>query len=765
MKLPQILLWLAVAGLTLPLAETLEAQQAAVTSANVVPADSDEGAAVVHLTDVDELKEEDISLGALVNKEKSDQYVVPELRKKTVTGQKRDWYVALTVGNLILFGENSVPLLVKGVPKETVRFQKTGLSARAPSDAGFEVCQQKQLFIVLENPAGFSYPEVRMRLRFENHEVCEAIPDKSAALAPPVKAAAESRAASSGNAASCEDPSTWVAFAVPQYAPVTLRINAPDAWFRDSQTDFPRAAKRKGVLTLHFKGHSGDPRQPVVYEQSMPLEVQFRPSDTSLFRNLLRVAGWLLVGALLALGLRVAIPNYHRKEALKEQLADAEKAMRSISVESALQVLLKVDRASLDQLRRSAWIIGPGFSDLATRIEQGIATLQRKLQHTRRLDTARGRRQTLLDQAVSPTRLAAIDRQLDAACEALLRDQLSDQDWVLVQQRLESADKLLAEPTQEEKDAFRALLVQRWTSLSAFFGRDNRKLKVPPSLKDIEAAFPPEDALPEAGDDGTAWIEAIGPVRADVQISALEVLRDFLFLAPSASAEAKQKLKELLLNPSQPDLEDAKLLIRRVSEGVDVERIKQALRACEAAIEITPQSVNASEKTHLALRFRNSTFNSSGARLSVRCEWLFKPGEGSKAQQALHEFGWEIFHCFPEETPSWDVTVRFYVAGSPLREEQAVPGAEQKNQPDAPLVEYKRTIRLSNRGLDWGNRLERIIPEAVQVGAALLVPLATLAVTQADQGTSGRWWELIGVGFGSEMIRSILTGAKPSQPT
>ena len=51
--------------------------------------------------------------------------------------------------------------------------------------------------------------------------------------------------------------------------------------------------------------------------------------------------------------------------------------------------------------------------------------------------------------------------------------------------------------------------------------------------------------------------------------------------------------------------------------------------------------------------------------------------------------------------------------------------------------------------------------EALQLGA-LLVPLATLAVTQAGQGSGGSWWELLRVGFDSETIRDILT-CKPEQ--
>jgi len=59
---------------------------------------------------------------------------------------------------------------------------------------------------------------------------------------------------------------------------------------------------------------------------------------------------------------------------------------------------------------------------------------------------------------------------------------------------------------------------------------------------------------------------------------------------------------------------------------------------------------------------------------------------------------------------------------------------------------------------DWGGKAERIFPEALQIGAALLVPLAALAVTQSEQGTTGQWWQLVALGFNSEVIRGILTG-------
>ena len=725
----------------------------------IVPASSDEAAVSFRITDLDALTARDITLGALTSTANPNHHIVPVLRKADVAGAAKDWTVSLVVGNLIPFGESTVPVLIRGEAKRTLRFQKPGLIARAPAGTTFDVKEGQPLFVVLENPTAFAYANVRARWRFHHTEVCSATVDAPAASATPQAAAR------------CEDPATWIAFRVDQHAPVTLRVTPAAEWFRDDQTGFPRAAKRSGMLTLRYTGEGPSPR---VYEQSLPLEVQFNPGDASAFRNLLRIAWWLLTGALLALGLRVAVPNYRRKESLKDQLRDAEEAIRDILVETALQVLLKVETFTLDTLRRRSWILGPSFQDLAQRTEQALGVLRRKIEFSRRLDTARSRRLTLINHDVPPTRLDVIDRQLDAACDVLLREQLTEQDWVFAQQRLEAADKLLAEPSTEEKDAFHAFLVQRWKSVKGFFGVDGRALKIPDALKGLEAAFPPETALPEIGADGSDWIQAIGPMRADLQLTALEILRDFLFLAASVPPEARERLTHMLTTPSLTELHAARLLIREISEGVDVTQVLTSLRACEAVIEITPESVRPNEKANLALGFRNPKLDVAAARLAVRCEWVITPAAApvpgvrrfriprwrrrrDPAEPQIHRaYGWEIHHCFPESATAWEVRARFYCDGEAVL---TTPDAAKTD-----VLEYKQAIRLQARRQDWGNRVERIFPEAIQLVAALLVPLATLAVTQSTEGTSGRWWELVGVGFGSEMIRSILTGKSEQSP-
>jgi len=731
---------------------------------------ADEATATFRLTETDALLAEDITLGPLVSTAKPAFQIVPDRRKVEIAevtsartvenaGAAREWIVSILVGHLIPFGESTVPVLVRGETRQTLRFQKPGLIARAPSGTALEVKEGRLLLVVLENPTPFQYSSVRARWRFHQTEVCTAIVD-----APPKAKASDSAMPD------CQEPSTWVAFDVRQHAPVTLQVTPAVEWFQDAQTGFPRGATRSGTLTLRY---TGDGDSPAVFEQSIPLDVQFSPGDSSAFWNLFRIARWLLLGALLALALRVAVPNYRRKESLKEQLRDAEQATRDILFESALQVLLKVDRFTLDTLRRRSWILGPSFQDIALRIEHALAVLTRKIEFTRRLDTARGRKTSLLNHDVPPTRLNLIDRHLDAACEVLLREKLNEQDWVFAQQRLETADKLLAEPTAEEKDAFHAFLVQRWKSVRDFFGLSGRKIQVPESLKDLEDALPVETALPEVNADGSDWIHAIGPMRADLQLTALEILRDFLFLATAADPAVKQRLKNMLSTPSHSELLAARLLIREISEGVGVDEVLAALRRCEASIEMIPQFVRANEKLNLSMAFKKSNLNTAAARLSIRCEWMIAPivpprhGSTSPLGRWLSQrqrradpgpqsaYGWEIHNCFQDGALDWVVKTRFYLGGQPVM---------TADGPTAEILEYKKELRLQDYTQDWGNRVERVFPEAIQLFAALLVPLATLAVTQSAEGTTGRWWELIGVGFGSEMIRSILTGKSEQSP-
>ncbi len=768
----------------------------------IVSATAESATATVHLPGIDRPQLPDLQ----VTVPSSDDRSAPKVTITGVTGAAKDWDVGLTAEALNSFGESIATLLYKGQPKSIVRFLKPGLVVKRP-DGGFTAKEESfrslrslgawfpwhadgtPLTIVLENPASVAYPKVRARLRFQDTDVCEAATDSAQSGNP-------------GDNSKCDDPAHWASFAAARFTTTTLRASGAKSWFRDAQSGYPKSAKRAGTLTLRYDPAPGS--NAPVYEQNIPLEVQFDPSSSSLFFTLLKIGAGLLAGALLSLILRVTIPNYRRKRAIKEQFAQAKKATRGISdaVNSMLRVLLRVERLTLESNLRTAWIGGPGFGEVAQRVEQGLAATKRKIDFAKRLDAAVCRKSGLAEQDAPPTRLDNIDRNIAAITDALLREQLGEQDWVFIQQRLEALDKLLGEPSQEELDAFQALLVQRWKSISDFFKRhDDGSLKVPDALLPMKDCFPMRECLPNSDDpDGSRWVKDIGLTRADLQLSALALVRDFLFLLPPTGLTAepyslvKNDLTFLLQTPGIETLSAARRILRELEQRTPVWKIEVALRAHEAVIEVDPQIPSRNENTRLFLRFRDPELNGSIARTFLECEWELQDRPGTKppgwwtSLQAkagirpqdppvtkLHERGWEIYHYFENNITESQIKVRFYEYGKHLKTKPPTPpqagqGQPEQGQPEQaqlepPVLEYQRTVfpgaQDINRDRWWrfyrNEKFQRIMPEALQLGAALLVPLAALAVSQAGQA-GGQWWDLIGIGFGSETIRNILTG-------
>jgi hypothetical protein len=178
------------------------------------------------------------------------------------------------------------------------------------------------------------------------------------------------------------------------------------------------------------------------------------------------------------------------------------------------------------------------------------------------------------------------------------------------------------------------------------------------------------------------------------------------------------------------------------------------------------------EKTRLVLRFRNPDLNSAAALLALECVWTFTDQPENIAQI---ERGWEIYRYFEKSAKECDIAVRFYSQGK-LLSKRPVTGIDGTSTEGIPVVIQEKITPMSqeSRNLRWydpkSEQFQRFAPEALQLGAALLVPLATLAVTPSGEVNSGNYRDLIGLGFGSEVIRGILTPppeqrAAPAQPS
>jgi len=777
----------------------------------VVPATSDETTVRVLLRDSlgDPPSSEELSAGLLTSTSQANQVSRPEvvlLDKELVKGTQGDYVATIRVKGIVGFGESSAPLFYRGRQVEVLRFSKVGLALRVNA-GGYMARENAPLALTLDNPSSFEYGNVRARLRVGDRDVCDFSADifpraASSANAPASGAATTADAPVSGGKVSgplsptpsadpgaaksgwstpsdsCQAHLGWSSFRMPRYAAVTLRIAAPPpAWFLDPVTDLARSAKRHGLLTLRFEGDSG----AIIHEQNLPIEVQFEPSATSLSTTLLRVAACLLAGALLSLFLHVSVPNIKRKSVLKDQLAEAAKLTSAISseVDSTLRVLLRVERLALDEIRQSEWPIGPSYALCAQRVEQALPPFRRRIDAVRRLDATLIRLKLAITQNPGPTRIEQIENYVASASEVLKQDSLSDEDWVFVNQRLEAAQKLLREPTQAEKEAFEGLLSGRWKAIKEHFNvTPTGALVLPPALMGMESCVPAAGMLPRPDDpDALQWIRAVGPTRADLQLYALILLWDFEFLLPTAANDhwihAKNRMKDLLATPVLTNLREAKSLLRRSAEDISEDDIILALREGIAEITMDPAIPRPNQRIRFSVCFRDAHLNSAAARELVTCYWTFEDrrqagvsgairkqwqrvdsrlafGNLNVPEKPLGEQGWSVHHYFERDVDHSDISVKFSKStGEMITLLQPQGDTDEVWYRKSELVERSRRAREG-----W----QRFWIEMLQLGAALLVPLGTLASQTVSDANAVNWWQLVVIGFASDTIKSILVG-------
>jgi hypothetical protein len=853
-----------------PSAAALPAQTGIDQPPIFVPADREEVTARVLLRGLDAAPAEgDLEAGLLTSVQHPSLLIRPQVTiistaPSDKTDKTREFPTELTVDGLVPFGESSAPLLYKGRQVEMLRFSKPGLIARAANGDAFIAREGESLLLVLENPSTAQYTSVRARLRFENTDACLFTADQFRA------SGAESKASKAGDAATndtannkgagsadasnsptsqstgCDANSGWTSFSIPQYAQITLRAQPDGAWFRDPDTQFPKSGKRTGWLTLRYQGDDSKP----IYEQNIALQIQFEPSGRSLFWALGIIFWWLLLGALLSLALRVWVPNFKRKRQLNDQLVELERLTAAISteVDSNLRVLLRVDLRNLNEMRTANSPLWPTYGAYAQQVEQALPGLRKHIEAVQKLDAALIRRRLLLEQGVAPTRLSQIEEILDGVSEGLRQDQLCDEDWVAVNQQLSAAQKLLREPTPPEKEAFEALLSGRWKDLRDHFqlGDSGRPINAA-SLRGMEACFPVASLLPKLPEDkdGIQWVKSVGAERADLQLSALLLLRDFEFLAPnrplgapsiegeaigpegasvadwvSRWKDAKENLTPLLATPTNSNLRDAKALLRRVAEGILEDDIVHDLTKARALLMLDPPTPQPDQKIRFSVRFRNESMNSAAARKLVSCHWTFgdhlehipwyrrawraimnrlrsqseKEAAAAKAKQQAEadaaaikphwEDGWDVYNYFEKGTDYSEIGVSFYDSSGqrieltptePLEPAPAAPLAPGPAAPRSaklsPSAENDDASKWPSRRVllttssTWREKWSRFWLETFQLLATLLVPLAALASATLNGGSTGHWWALVALGFGSDTIKNILVGRdEPASP-
>ena len=116
------------------------------------------------------------------------------------------------------------------------------------------------------------------------------------------------------------------------------------------------------------------------------------------------------------------------------------------------------------------------------------------------------------------------------------------------------------------------------------------------------------------------------------------------------------------------------------------------------------------------------------------------------------EKGWEVYHYFEERKGRYPLEVLFYFKGKLVMDAKN-PATSPSSTPTSSISPPAET-----KGTFYWEQSKRIVFESLELFAALLVPLCALAVSTADKGSSSQWWQLLGLGFGSDTIRNVLSG-------
>ena len=129
---------------------------------------------------------------------------------------------------------------------------------------------------------------------------------------------------------------------------------------------------------------------------------------------------------------------------------------------------------------------------------------------------------------------------------------------------------------------------------------------------------------------------------------------------------------------------------------------------------------------------------------------FWKAPPPSEWTASMSETGWSVHHYFESDIDHSTVTASFVDSqGRPVTLKQVGPPG---SDPWWVRTERPHPSRLGPE--NWS----RLRIEAVQLGAALLVPMATLASSTINGATTSQPWELIAIGFGADTIKNILVG-------
>lgn len=269
--------------------------------------------------------------------------------------------------------------------------------------------------------------------------------------------------------------------------------------------------------------------------------------------------------------------------------------------------------------------------------------------------------------------------------------------------------------------------------------------------------------------------------QRDLDAIRLELLRQLISLEPSQhfTAERRTTIQQHLQSNDVEQINQARNLIRQISEAIFNSDIADSVSNREWDIWFEPDQATDQDVISISFRFRKDPLNRASARENFQCFWRTRQSDRPSPVHRPSGF----WRNLPKSLKSWrpvvqsdtETTLEMTAATGVNEKDRYESGWDVQLVPTrgqleiAPIVIHNGAEVLVEPGkirptpqLDVKARMTTQTPVAralrglVDAGVTAIVPVLTVAVTQANGSGDQPWTTLIALGFTSQAIRAVI---------
>ena len=547
-----------------------------------------------------------------------------------------------------------------------------------------------------------------------------------------------------------ETATTWSEVKIPPKDSNQIHIVPPDDWFDTSVTSKPEN------VTLSL---APGPDLPKRVQQLAVTLVGPRVAWQPYF-----ILSWLLLGAVMSLLVRHWVPNTQRKRDLKEHTGRVRAKIDAFSddIDYELRAQTRVQGHLLESLRRSAYTAFPHYESVATQCAAGLSMLEKRVDLIEEIDSVFAIERVKWQSCPPPSQIDRVEMMLRGALEALKKAHLSEPEFLTVKGEVERARTITNQMGSEGAEFGQELA----TRLKAI-GDELETYGATEAYKELQALLPGllGSLTPPAGGAAPGEISPLRYSLIDYNLSALQICRDYIWLASGAAGTNKPSigirdaLVQHLARQSWGELRLARLLLKQFREDASEEQIWKEIEAGDAGIYVVhePIELRPLQLVQFRIYFRRSELNWAGAKALVSPEWQFSDGSRPR--------GWAISQFFTANSlPTWSTRAKWWWKG---KKEENGPSTEEvlvhfEGRPDASGNVRRKTDALTLKLQIQPSRAEgrraRTVTEVLGLAVSIAIPFITLAATasaQLTQNPTGGGLMIFLLGFSSDALIAV----------